>query len=180
MIQIERNWPFVLLAWAGGIVLSFFLVIQPTVETLDDRQETRATLEQEVATLRRRLENLEPLQRQLLSLRATAEVLETRLPEDQDIPDLLITIEQAALSSEVEIRSFTPQSVSVAPDYVEVPFGASLRARYFDLLRFLNFLRRSQRLIQVRNFNFKKETGDLFLIDMNLSTYTVEKEGGAR
>jgi hypothetical protein len=42
----------------------------------------------------------------------------------------------------------------------------------------MNYLRRPPRLIQVKNFNFKKDKAEgTFLVQMNLSTYLVAKEG---
>ncbi|HSV31418.1 MAG TPA: type 4a pilus biogenesis protein PilO [Atribacteraceae bacterium] len=176
-MNIKQSWPFILLGWAGGIVLAFFFILEPLVVELDTLQDRQAALEGEVTTLRRRVVNLEPLERRLLALQETALILEARLPEEKEIPDLLITIEEAAILSNVEIRSFVPQTTTATENYVEVPFGANLHTRYHDFLLYLNHLRGSDRLIQVRDFALRKDLADTFLVEVNLVTFTVEKNG---
>lgn len=176
-MNLEKYWPLIFIVWCGIIILFFYLVMTSQYQIIDSLGDQKKTLQNQITILRKKVGNLEQLQFQLESLKSTAVILENRLPEEKEIPNLLITIEDAAFLSETEIQSLVPLALASNEGYIEAPFSAALKSSYYSILYFMNYLRRPPRLIQVKNFDFKKDKAEgTFLVQMNLSTYLVAKE----
>ena len=58
-------------------------------------------------TLERKVRNLEELEKRLTELRVAASLLEERLPEEKEVSNLLLVIEDSALRSGVEVQSLS-------------------------------------------------------------------------
>ena len=176
-MSFEKYWPLIFIIWCGAIVLFFYFIMASQYQFIDSLTEQKNILQTQIIVLRRKVSNLEQLQYQLENLKTVALTLESRLPEEKEIPNLLITIEDAAFLSETEIQSLAPQALVSAEGYTEVPFNTALKCPYYNVLYFINYLRRPPRLIQVKNFDFKKDkTEGTFLVQMNLSTYLLTQE----
>ncbi len=173
----QKRWPIILLIWAGGLFLFLFFVLEPLGDELNLLNAQREELEREIIVLRRRVQEIDELELRLSALHDTARLLEGRLPDEREIPDLLITIEDAAFLSGVGIQSFVPRPIEEHETYSEVPFSASLRTTYHSMLLFLNNLRRADRLIQSKRFTFQPEQEGGFRVDLDLSTYILTGGG---
>jgi len=183
-MSLEKNWPIFLLVWAGVLIGFFYLVLIPGGEKLESLREEKRNLETQVITLERKVRNLERLEEKLTELRAAASLLGERLPEEKEVSNLLLVIEDSALRSGVEVQSLKPQPLETQkekdsnesqPDYLEAPFESRFMSDYHGFLLFLNYLRQSPRLIQVKNFNLEENENGNLLVAMRLSTYVFSK-----
>ncbi len=175
-MSFEKKWAWYLLGWAGIIIVLFYWGIIPTFQQVDSLAQERDRLYQEALTLRKKVQQLEALEKQLNRLQKTAQVLEERIPSETEIPNLLLTIEDASFFSQAEILLLTPQGIQKMSDYAEMPLQASLRSSFQSFLFFLNYLRQSPRLIQVKGFSFRREQ-ELFTVNINFSIYLLALEG---
>ena len=167
-----------LLVWAGVLIGFFYLVLIPGGERLERLKEEKRNMEDQVIVLERKVRNSEGLEKKLTELHVAASLLEERLPEEKEVSNLLLVIEDSALRSGVEVQSLKPQSLEVQEnsdkpqsDYLEVSFESDLVSDYYGFLLFLNYLRQSPRLIQVKNFNLEEDENGNLLIAMRFSTY---------
>ncbi|MDK2897328.1 MAG: type pilus assembly protein PilO [Candidatus Atribacteria bacterium] len=182
----EKNWPILLLIWAGILIGFFCLVLIPGGERLENLREEKKSLEAQELVLDRKARNSEELEKRLTELRAAASLLEARLPEEKEIANLLLMVENSALRSGIEVQSLRPQpratqkdSDKSQPDYLEASFEGKFMSDYYGFISFLNFLRQSPRLIQVKNFNLEEDKNGNLAIAVGLSTY-VFSQGAAR
>lgn len=169
-MNFEKSWSLYLLVWVGVLVLFLLFGITPVLQKVEMLSQEKERLQQEILTLQRKVRQLENLETRLESLKVTAQTLEERIPSEKEIPNLLLTIEDASFLSKVELLSLVPQGMQPGSDYMELPLQASLRTSFFDFLLFLNYLRQSPRLVQVKSFNFRKEQ-ETFLVGAQLATY---------
>lgn len=175
-MKISKHWAFYLLLWAGSLLIFSYFVLLPMRNQLKSLEEEKARLRQEVVVLQRKIAELRELEERLRELEDFAQTLSRRLPEEKDIPDLLVTIEDAAFLSGLELVSLKPESMQPREGYTEIPFSGSVRTSFQSFLFFLNYLRRSPRLIQVQTFSFQGKE-EPFRVDFSLSTYLL---GGAK
>ncbi|MEN3185592.1 MAG: type 4a pilus biogenesis protein PilO [Atribacterota bacterium] len=169
-MNFEKNWSLYLLSWVGALILFLFFVITPVLHKVDMLLQERDRLQQEIMVLQKRVQQLEVLETRLESLKDMAQILEERIPNEKEIPNLLLTIEDASFLSNVELLSLVPQGMQSGSDYMEFPLQVSLRTSFLDFLLFLNCLRQSPRLVQVKSFNFRREQ-EGFLVNAQLVTY---------
>ncbi|MGC8778927.1 MAG: type 4a pilus biogenesis protein PilO, partial [Candidatus Caldatribacteriaceae bacterium] len=169
-MSFEKNWSLYLLIWVGVLILLLFFGITPVFQRVDMLSQERDRLKQEILVLQKKVKQLEELETRLESLKTLARTLEERIPNEKEIPNLLLTIEDASFLSRAEILSLTPQGMQSGSDYMELPLQTSLRTSFPEFLLFLNYLRQSPRLVQVKGFNFRREK-EGFLVGANLATY---------
>lgn len=169
-MKAGRHWALYLLVWVGCLFAFLYLVLLPMLQKIDALEEERKRLNQEIVVLQRKVAELRALEERLQELESLARTLSRRLPEEKDVPDLLITIEDAAFLSELDLLSLKPESLKPQEGYIEVPFAGSVRTSFQSFLFFLNYLRQSPRLIQVQGFFFRREQ-EAFRVDFSLSTY---------
>jgi Tfp pilus assembly protein PilO len=169
-MSFEKNWSIYLLIWVGALIFLLFFGIMPVFQRVDMLSQERDRLKQEILVLQKRVQQLEELEVKLESLKNLAQTLEERIPSEKEIPNLLLTIEDASFLSRTEILSLAPQGMQSGSDYMELPLQTSLRTQFSQFLLFLNYLRQSPRLIQVKGFNFRREK-EGFLVNVNLATY---------
>ncbi len=112
-MSLEKNWPIFLLVWAGVLIGFFYLVLIPGGERLERLKEEKRNMEAQVIVLERKVRNSEGLEKKLTELHVAASLLEERLPEEKEVSNLLLVIEDSALRSGVEVQSLKPQSLEV-------------------------------------------------------------------
>ena len=179
----EGTWPIFLLIWAGLLIGFFYLILNPGVEKLESLREEKQNLEAQVITLERKVRNLEQLEKRLTELRLAASLLEERLPEEKEISNLLLVIEDSALRSGVEVRSLVPQPLARKEDshnqtlLSEVPFKVLLVI--ITGFSFSNYLRQSL-FNSGKNFDLEEDKNGNLSIAVGLSTYVFSREGRMR
>uniref|UniRef100_A0A7V4DGU4 Type 4a pilus biogenesis protein PilO n=1 Tax=Candidatus Caldatribacterium californiense TaxID=1454726 RepID=A0A7V4DGU4_9BACT len=166
----REHWVAYLAVWAGCLFTVLYFVLFPLLQRITTLEEEKKRLIQEVTVLQRKVAELRHLEERLQELENLARTLSRRLPEEKEIPDLLITIEDAAFLSRLELLSLKPEPPKLQEGYTELPFSGSVRASFQSFLLFLNYLRQSPRLIQVQGFSFGKDR-EAFKADFLLSTY---------
>lgn len=169
-MNFEKNWALYLLIWIGILMVFLFLGIAPVSQKMDMLSQEKEILQREVMALQKRVKQLETLEAQLERLKGIAKTLEGRIPNEEEIPNLLLTIEDASFLAKTEILSLVPQEIQSRKDYSELPLQISLRASFPNFLLLLNYLRQSPRLIQVKGFNFRKDQ-EGFRVEANFATY---------
>lgn len=171
-MRVSWHWGLVLFLWVGCLFAFLYFALFPMQGEVQRLEEEKARLSREVAALQRKVAGLRELEKKRQELEDLARTLSRRLPEEKDIPDLLITIEDAAFLSGAELLSLKPEPLQSREGYTEIPFSGSVRTSFQSFLFFLNYLRQSPRLIQVQGFTFQRE-GDAFQVGFSLSTYLV-------
>jgi Tfp pilus assembly protein PilO len=179
-VRLEKSWPFILMVWGGALLVFLYFLLQPLIFELDRIKQERENLAQQVLRLERRVASLRAMEKRLEELRSTVEAIEARLPQEKEVPQLLLAVEDAAFLSDSEVESLTPQALRNEKDYTEVPLKIKLRSSYRGTLLFLNTLRRIPRLIQLEEISFVPGSEGGFDVDLTLKTYILGVSGGNR
>ncbi|WP_017873111.1 type 4a pilus biogenesis protein PilO [Candidatus Caldatribacterium saccharofermentans] len=166
----REHWAVYLAVWTGCLFLVLYFVLSPLLQRVTALEGEKKRLIQEITVLQRKVVELRRLEERLQELESLARTLSRRLPEEKEIPDLLITIEDAAFLSHLELLSLKPEPPKPQEGYTELPFSGSVRTSFQGFLFFLNYLRQSPRLIQVQGFSFGKDE-EAFKADILFSTY---------
>ena len=139
---------FVALALAG-IAAFWFGYARPVSASLATRRAelARRTSENDrgLATVRR----LPEFRRDLADLQSELDRLRVVLPEERDVGDLLRRVQAMATQSNLTIRGFTPQAVTMRELHAEWPIGLQLEGTYHNLGTFLERVSRFPRIINV-------------------------------
>lgn len=139
------------------VVGFYFLLLGPLMTTLgeraqerDDKEAQLATLRQQVSELQAVRENAPEIERQLLEL-------SKRIPEQPEIPTLVVQIEEVAEASGVTQVSIEPGDPGPPPgggEFSVLPVTMSFEGTYEELQNFLFRTRNLARLVTVNQISY--------------------------
>ena len=139
---------FVVLSLAGAGAFYYFMEM-PT-------QEQLAAREQELGTVRTRINKglatarqLPEFRKEVAELQARLESLKPILPEEKDAADLLRRVNTLAVQSNLTIRGFKPQAIAQRQMHAEWPITLELEGSYHNLGLFLDRVSKFPRIINV-------------------------------
>ena len=141
---------FVVIAVAGTAAFWNFYA-QPAQAKLDEQRATLEAMKKEIANGRRTARNLPAFRQEVADLDRQLTQLRERLPEEQDVAELLRRVQGMATESRLAIRGFTPQPVTKQMLHAEWPIGLELEGTYHDLGAFLERVSQFPRIINVGN-----------------------------
>jgi type IV pilus assembly protein PilO len=149
----------------GGLIVGGFWYFywQDAVAERDRLTKTRDDLQAEIRKLEAAVANLPSFEAQAAEAKRKLEAAKKFLPDEKETPALLKSVEALAVQSNLIQKKITPrQPVAVqppdggAPFYQEWPIDMSFDATYHNLGRFLDQVRRIQRLVNVTNIQIKQ------------------------
>ena len=152
-----KDWP-----WYGYIVIAiiifglfYFFYYKPKNQELVELREKRIQTENEVVELKRQKEELDQIEVELANMRVKLKELETIIPKEEEIADILNRIEQLANDSRLNIDKFIPRPLVQQEFYAEKPIDIEITGNYHNLAIFFNRLSNFARLFTIPNFSIK-------------------------
>jgi type IV pilus assembly protein PilO len=158
MATAFRDWPWPLqalfyLALTVAIIAAGFYVpglpLASVRAQLQDAQKQEKPLQQEVASLRVYKQRRAELQSQMDALEKQLATLQTIVPEEKQVDQFMLMIQNAATTSGVSLRRMTAKPVGAKTYYFELPFEVEADGPYFSVLDFFSRLGRLSRIINV-------------------------------
>ncbi|MBN2205967.1 MAG: type 4a pilus biogenesis protein PilO [Candidatus Aminicenantes bacterium] len=149
-----KNWP-----WYGYLVLAavlfglfFLFYYKPKAAELDKVQAERIKIEDEVAKLRVKKQQLDKIEKELVDLNQRLKDLQQIIPDQKESGDILKRIQQLAYDSRLTITKFAPRPEVVKEFHSEWPIPVETTGTYHNLATFFDRLSRFSRLFTVENF----------------------------
>jgi type IV pilus assembly protein PilO len=140
--------------------VGYFLLVKP-------KQDEAAKKAEEVAALETQVEVALAAQRQPQrtdpSAIKVADILKVTkaMPDDDDMPGIILELNSVAQSAGVEFISIAPGAAAVRTGYTALPINLAFEGNYFDLT---DFLFRLRNLVSVRDGELAAD-GRLFTLD---------------
>jgi type IV pilus assembly protein PilO len=129
------------------------------------RQAAMATKALELSNIRARISKGQATARQLPEFRAQVTELEARLenlrpilPDERDAGDLLRRVQTLAVQSNLVIRGFRPQAISMKAMHAEWPISLQLEGSYHNLGLFLDRVSKFPRIINIGGLTLAQRT----------------------
>ena len=127
-------------------LVGYFLLVKP-------KQDAAGRLADEIATLETQVEVAMAAQRQPQTDESAIQVAEVfqvtkAMPDDDDMPGIILELNSVASASGIEFLSIAPQSGAVQASYTSLPINLSFEGNYYDLT---DFLFRLRNLVSVRD-----------------------------
>jgi type IV pilus assembly protein PilO len=141
-------------------VVGYFLLIKP-------KQDAAGRLGSEITSLQTQIDVAMAAQRQTQggdeSAIKVADVFRVTkaMPDEDDMPGIILELNAVAAASGIEFVSITPQAAAVRTGYTALPINLSFEGNYYDLT---DFLFRIRNLVTVRDGKLEAN-GRLFTLD---------------
>jgi len=128
--------------------------------------------EQQLSASRALLSQRQEIKNRTASTTAQWLELASLVPENPDLPSLIIDLQDAAFASGVQIFAITPAEPAVAADYVTIPLDISIRGTWADTVDFTKSVVKLNRGLREESFSAKLAAADVG--DPALPNYSVE------
>lgn len=179
-----RNWPWYGYLLLAVIIFGLFYIFyyKPNNQELTNLIEERIKVENEVAQLRIKKEQLDKIEAEIQKMDALLKELEAIIPKKREISDILRRMQQLAYDSRLNITKFIPKGEITKEIYSEWPITIEITGSYHNLAMFFDRLSRFSRIFNVESFSIKsleKQTEATTLsATWTAKTYIFYEEGG--
>lgn len=139
---------------AAVVAVYVFFGYRPQTEKLQALQADYDRLGTELRENQTIDENLERVREELERLDAKLEEALKKLPETEEIPNLLETVSDLGKDSGLEFLLFKPAPPAPQTFYAEVPLELQMLGRYHDLAAFFDKVGRLPRIVTIQDIDF--------------------------
>lgn len=183
-IEWERMgvWPapvkafFGLLVMGGILGIGYFLLIKPAQETLQSASAEEGRLMEDYESKAFQVANLDEYRDQLAEMRLTFEEVLRQLPDDTEIPDLLVDINDTAESSGLEVNELNIGDPSSQELFIEQPLELEAVGGYHEIGSFVSGMSTLPRIVTLHDYSLEPTgeegaTGPLLRLRIDVKTY---------
>lgn len=141
-------------------ILAFFFVFSPQTTNIETTKQEALDAEARVTKLQLELHRLQELQKNAPKLREQATVLDAAMPNDPQLAQFILQVQDASNASGIEWLSIapTPPAPGVAPQASEVAITMSVKGGYFQVQDFLSRLENLSRAVKIGNVGLSPTT----------------------
>lgn len=152
----KKTWIGVL---GGGVLLGLALggLIWTKYRSIETDRGEIANLRTSIESSRKQIEGTPNLEREVIVLREINEVMKGVLPDTDDVNNLVRTLTQFSVDSNVKISGMKrkPEDTKNKSDFDKVGYTLSLDGDAFQLLSFLNSVENHKRFMRVPTFRIQ-------------------------
>jgi Tfp pilus assembly protein PilO len=149
-------------------------------EELRNIREERIRVEDEVARLQIKKQELDKIEAEIKQMAVMLTELEEIIPKKREISTILRRIQQLANDSRLDVISFAPQGEVEKEFYSEWPIPIEIRGSYHNLAIFFDRLSRFSRIFNVEDFLIKalnqQTQGTTISAEFTAKTYIFREE----
>jgi type IV pilus assembly protein PilO len=143
----------ILAALVGG--LAYVGYFKPRQGELIKIRAERTKIESEVSGLREKKKQLDEIEKELAGLTTSLNELETIIPRQQEIGEMLRTVQQIAYDSDLDVIRFAPDREIAIDFYAEKPIPIEIVGTYHNLGLFFDRLLHFPRICNIDDFTIR-------------------------
>jgi Tfp pilus assembly protein PilO len=154
--------------------LNYSFIYQP-------RNSRIQQLDQQISSLQNRIDEgkliaarLEDLKKEYQELTERLEFVEVLLPQEKEIPEFLVLLQDTMNEFNINFSTFTPQNLIQEQNviYAKLPINIVFTANYFETIKFLDRLENFPRIVDVRDLKLNPVGEDVENVNVNMSIFT--------
>ncbi len=164
----------------GLVFAGYHFIIKDQIKKLDSVKAKEPQLKTAYLGKKALAINLDAYKAQMVEAEETFGVLLKQLPNESEIPDLLIDMTQVGLSRGLQFQQIKPGNVIAKDFYAEKLVNVKATGTYHQIAGFVSDIASLQRIINVDNFKLTRLPGtDELTIDAVTKTYHYVEETDA-
>jgi type IV pilus assembly protein PilO len=142
---------FILLGFAY-----YSVYLQQALTDKSKLEENLATLKQQIAQKQMVIEEMKRFEKDIANLKKDLEIATAKLPEQKEIPGLLISVSEAGGYGGVEFILFEPMAPVWKEFYAELPVKITVNGGYHDTAQFFERVAKLPRIVNISNIAMEK------------------------
>jgi type IV pilus assembly protein PilO len=141
------------------VVAGYHFVIKDQFSDLESVRKKEPTLKDTFMDKKELAINLDAYKEQMIEAEETFGVLLKQLPNESEIPDLLIDMTQVGLSRGLQFQQIRPGNLIEKDFYAEKLVNVKATGTYHQIAGFVSDIAALQRIINVDNFKLSRKSG---------------------
>jgi type IV pilus assembly protein PilO len=156
-----KRMSFVQKALAVGIILAlmgaayYSLYYQSAMAEEDMLRQNLGNLSQQLTQKQLVLEQKQKYEKEIAALNQDLQTALSKLPEQKEIPGLLISVSEASGQKGVDVQSFEPMAPVQKEFYAELPVKISVNGGYHETVLFFERVARLPRIVNIEDISIK-------------------------
>jgi len=142
------------------IVGGYYFVIKDMFVALDSVKAKESTLRNTFLDKKELAVNLDAYKAQIKKVKENFDVLKKQLPNESEIPDLLIDMTQVGLSRGLQFEQIKPGNTVNRDFYAEKIVNLKANGDYHQIAGFISDIAALPRIINVENFSLNRTDSD--------------------
>ena len=174
------SWPLALrvvmavLVFSAVLLLGYFLRLTDLQAELESKRVNEAALKEQFTIKARQVSQFADYKEQMVSIESLFAELLQQLPSETEVPRLLDDINNAGLSSDLQLEEIKLLEEVVQPFYIELPIQIKVVGGYHDLAAFISAIAGMSRIVTSHDFSIKPAkaaTRTDLVMDILVKTY---------
>ncbi|RBP48841.1 type IV pilus assembly protein PilO [Arenicella xantha] len=154
------------------IVAGYNFIIKDQITALQKVQKLEPQLKQTFLEKKALAINLDAYKQQMIEADENFSVLRKQLPNESEMPDLLIDMTQVGLSRGLQFEQIKPGSLIEKDFYAEKLVNISANGRYHQIAEFISDVAALPRIINVADFTLERRGDDPEILSLRAVTKT--------
>ena len=142
---------FILLGFAY-----YSVYLQKALSDKSRLEENLASLKQQIAQKHIVIEEMKKFEKEIANLKKDLDIAMAKLPEQKEIPGLLISVSEAGGYGGVEFLLFEPLAPVWKEFYAELPVKITVNGGYHDTAQFFERVAKLPRIVNISNIAMEK------------------------
>ena len=160
------------IACIGVIVAGYYLIIQEKTVLLEQAQRKEPLLKNTFLEKKALAINLDAYKKQMIEAEETFEILKGQLPNESEIPDLLIDMTQVGLSRGLQFEQIKPGNTINKDFYAEKLVNIRANGQYHQIASFISDVAALPRIINIENFSLTRASDNSTTLSLQAVTKT--------
>lgn len=142
------------------VVGGYYFIIKDMFTDLEKVERREVQLKKTFLEKKALAINLDAYKQQMVEAREMFEVLKRQLPNESEIPDLLIDMTQVGLSRGLQFEQIKPGNTVAKDFYAEKRVNIRANGTYHQIANFISDIAALPRIINVVNFKLRRKPGN--------------------
>jgi len=160
------------------VVLVLFLVLMPQISRINELSKEEETLNNQLEEAKLNLSRLKSIQSEAALTEAQFIRLAQRLPDDAEIPALVVELQNVANSAGLDFNTAKIGGVVDQSGFAEIPLTISAKGTFYSMIDYLYRIENLQRKLVITSVAVSSSEKDYpeLAVEIKLSAYKISSQ----
>jgi type IV pilus assembly protein PilO len=158
------------------LALAVLLVLKPQFGTLASLSQEQQVEQEKLAESELKLQRLDALRQEAAGIEAKRISLARRLPEDPELPSLIVELQRVANAADLELDTVDIGNLSHEQGFAEMTLNLQAVGSFYSVVDFLYRVEKMTREVVVDSFSLKPQAYPLLSVSISARAFTLSDE----
>lgn len=162
------------------LVMTVLLILKPQLSLISEIKAQQETELENLAQAKVKLQRLDAIRQEAADVEAKRISLSRRMPEDPELPSLIVELQKIANSAGLDFGSVEVSTLSNQNGYGEVPLSLQVTGTFYSIVDYMYRLEKMDREMVVDSLDLKPTTYPELQVGITGRVFKVNKEAAVQ